>query len=79
MVGNVQLFAQGPDGGKVGGGVKAHIHRDGAKREGNGIKTPQLGKRVKERQRVFSRRNANGNAVAGVYHLVIFQRTARIA
>ena len=75
---NVQFFAETANRRKIDRFGKSHIDADCHQFKGDGIKAAQLRKRAKKRQRVFSTRNTNGNAVVWADHFVIFQRAAGV-
>ena len=55
---------------------KAHVHRDGAKLVGDGIKAAQFRHGGKESKRVLPSRNAHGDPIALSDHFVVVQRSA---
>lgn len=70
MVGNVELFAKFAHGGEVGIG-KAHVDRDGDQLEVLRIKAAKLGEGVEQGEGILSGRNADGDSISLLNHLVI--------
>ena len=59
--------------------LKAHIHGDGNHLKGIWVKAAHFGKRTKEREGILAARNANGNAVARLDHIIVLARAAHVA
>ena len=68
---DIELFTHFPNRFEVHA-LEAHIQRDRLQLEGNRREMPVTGQGVKQSRAVLSAGQADGNFVAGLYHVVFF-------